>query len=77
MNLRPIQTERDYRAALKEVEALWDAPSGSTETDRLEVLAIHAALLADALGKSRSKFLQHADIDRRRTIHAAAVKAQR
>ena len=44
MKLRPIKTKRDYEAALKEADKLWDAPAGSDEGDRLEVLAllIHA-----------------------------------
>jgi HTH-type transcriptional regulator/antitoxin HigA len=38
-SVRPIRTERDYEAALKEVERLWGAKSGSPEGDRLDVLA--------------------------------------
>jgi HTH-type transcriptional regulator/antitoxin HigA len=40
MELKPIKTERDYRAALKLAEALWDAPEGSAEADRLDVLTL-------------------------------------
>ncbi len=40
MNLRPIRTRRDYLAALKEVETLWNSPAGSKESDRLEVLTL-------------------------------------
>lgn len=40
MELRPIKTKREYQAALKEVEALWDAPEGSKDADRLEVLVL-------------------------------------
>ena len=40
MKLRPIKTKRDYEAALKEADKLWDAPAGSDEGDRLEVLAL-------------------------------------
>lgn len=40
MELRPIKTERDYRAALKLAETLWNAPEGSAEADRLEVLTL-------------------------------------
>ena len=40
MELKPIKTKRDYQAALKLAEALWDAPEGSTEADRLEVLTL-------------------------------------
>jgi HTH-type transcriptional regulator/antitoxin HigA len=37
--LKPIRTEAQHRAALKEIERLWDAPARSPEHDRLEVLA--------------------------------------
>lgn len=40
MELRPIRTKPEYRAALKEAEALWDAPSGTPKADRLEVLTL-------------------------------------
>ncbi len=40
MDLRPIRTKREHAAALKEVEALWDAAAGSPEADRLAVLVI-------------------------------------
>jgi HTH-type transcriptional regulator/antitoxin HigA len=40
MELKPIKTEREYRAALKEAEKLWDAPEKSAEADRLEVLVM-------------------------------------
>jgi HTH-type transcriptional regulator/antitoxin HigA len=38
-NVRPIRTEKDYEAALKEVERLWGAKDGTPEGDRLDVLA--------------------------------------
>jgi HTH-type transcriptional regulator / antitoxin HigA len=38
-SVKPIRTERDYEAALKEVERLWGAKSGTPEGDRLDVLA--------------------------------------
>ena len=40
MNLRPIRTRRDYLAALKEAEALWDTAAGSRQADRLDVLIL-------------------------------------
>jgi HTH-type transcriptional regulator/antitoxin HigA len=39
MEIRPIRTEADYRAALAEVERLWEAEPGTPEGDRVEVLA--------------------------------------
>lgn len=44
MEIRPIRTDEDHRAALREIEALWGAAEGTAEGDRLDVLAT----LADA-----------------------------
>jgi antitoxin component HigA of HigAB toxin-antitoxin module len=38
MRIKPIKTDVDYEAALKEVEHLFDAKPGTAESDRLEVL---------------------------------------
>jgi HTH-type transcriptional regulator/antitoxin HigA len=40
MDIRPIRSEADHRSALAEIERLWDAPAGSAEADRLDVLAM-------------------------------------
>lgn len=40
MELRPVRTKRDYEAALKSAETLWDAPVGSKDADRLDVLTL-------------------------------------
>ena len=40
MELRLIRSKREHQAALKEAEALWNAPEGSPEADRLEVLTL-------------------------------------
>ncbi len=37
--IKPIRTNRDYEAALTEMERLWGAPLGTPEGDRLDVLA--------------------------------------
>src|SRR6266581_4879437 len=37
--VKPIRTKRDYEAALKEVERLWGAKTGTSDGDRLDVLA--------------------------------------
>jgi HTH-type transcriptional regulator / antitoxin HigA len=39
MEIRPIKSESDYRAALSEVERLWDAEPDTLEGDRVEVLS--------------------------------------
>jgi len=38
MEIRPIRTDRDHRAALAEIDAHWGAPEGTEEGDRLDVL---------------------------------------
>ena len=37
-DIKPIRSERDYEAALAEIERLWGAKSGTPEGDRLDVL---------------------------------------
>ena len=38
MDIRPIRTDKDHRAALAEIEACWGAPEGTLEGDKLDVL---------------------------------------
>jgi HTH-type transcriptional regulator/antitoxin HigA len=38
MEIKPIKTETDYEAALKEIEQLFNVEPGTAEGDRLEVL---------------------------------------
>lgn len=38
LEIRPIRTEADYRAALDEIERLFDVEPNTPECDRLEVL---------------------------------------
>lgn len=38
MDIKPIRTEADYRATLREIENLMTAEAGSPEGDRLDVL---------------------------------------
>lgn len=40
MNLQPIRNEEDYETALEEIEALWEAETGSPDADHLEVLVM-------------------------------------
>ena len=40
MTLKPIKTIKDYKAAMKQIDALWNSKPGSAESDKLEVLAI-------------------------------------
>ncbi len=38
MEIRPIRTDEDHRAALAAIEACWSAPEGTEEGDKLDVL---------------------------------------
>ena len=38
MDIAPIRTDEDHRAALAEIEACWGAPEGTQEGDKLEIL---------------------------------------
>ena len=38
MEIRPIRTDKDHRAALAEIDACWGAAEGTEEGDRLDVL---------------------------------------
>ena len=38
MDIRPVRTKTDYRAALKKIESLMRAKAGSPEGDRLDIL---------------------------------------
>lgn len=40
MELKLIRTKKDYRAALAEVDCLWDAPAKSPAADQLDVLTL-------------------------------------
>ncbi len=38
MDIKPIRSESDYEAALKEIESLLDSQPGSPEADRMDIL---------------------------------------
>ena len=38
MNIKPIKSDADHEAALREIEQLWGATEGTAEGDRLDVL---------------------------------------
>ena len=40
MNIAPIKTETDYRAALKRMETLFDAPINTPESDEADILGL-------------------------------------
>jgi len=40
MDLKPIKTEADYRAALKRLEDVFDAKLGTPESDELDILGL-------------------------------------
>jgi HTH-type transcriptional regulator/antitoxin HigA len=39
VNIQPIRNDEDHRAALAEIERLWDAEEGTEDSDKLDVLA--------------------------------------
>lgn len=40
MTLRPMRNEEDYETALEEIAALWEAETGTPDSDRLDVLVL-------------------------------------
>ena len=40
MNIKPIKTERDYKAALSRIDVLWDAELNTKKGDELAILSI-------------------------------------
>lgn len=48
MEIKPIRTEVDYQAALREIDTLLDAEPDSPETDRLEVISALVWLYEEA-----------------------------
>jgi hypothetical protein len=54
--LKSIRSEADHEKALREVESLWGAKSGTTEGDRLDILAT----LIDAY-EARRYHMNHGD----------------
>ena len=52
MEIKPIRTKADYRAALKEIEALMSARAGTPEGERLDVLVT----LVEAYEKKHYRF---------------------
>ncbi len=59
MDIRPICTDEDHRAALAEVEACWGAPEGSNDADRLDVLLA----LVEAYEEKRWPIGREGDLD--------------
>lgn len=49
MDIRPIKTDGDHEAALREIEMLWGAAEGTPDGDRLDLLVT----LADAYEEKR------------------------
>jgi HTH-type transcriptional regulator / antitoxin HigA len=64
VDIRPIKTDQDHRAAIEEIERLWGAAEGTPEGDRLDILAT----LVDAYEDQRWPV---ADLDPVEAIEAA------
>jgi HTH-type transcriptional regulator / antitoxin HigA len=67
MDIRPIRTDADHAAVLREIEVLWGAAENTPEGDRLDVLAT----LVDAYEETRWPI---ADLDPVETIEAAMAR---
>ena len=48
MQLKPIKTDKDHEAALKEIERLWGAAESTADGDRLEILITLAEAYEEA-----------------------------
>jgi HTH-type transcriptional regulator / antitoxin HigA len=53
MEIRPIHSKADHKAALAEIQRLWDAAPGTPEFEKLEVLAT----LVDAYERAHTPIL--------------------
>jgi HTH-type transcriptional regulator/antitoxin HigA len=40
MNIKPIKSKKDYKLAIKRLEAIFDAKAGTAEGNELEILSI-------------------------------------
>lgn len=40
MNIKTIKNEKDYQTSLKRLEEIFDAPAGTTESDKVDILAM-------------------------------------
>jgi len=58
MQIRPIRTDKDHRAALAEIEKLWGAAVGTPEGDKLDILVTLAETYEERRWpiKSRRRF---------------------
>ena len=73
MNIKPIKTNADYEAALKEIERLFEAEPGTPQGDRLEVLTTlveayedkHFAIPAPDPIEAIQYFMESRDLTRR------------
>ena len=54
MQIRPIRTDKDHRAALAEIEKLWGASSGTPEGDKLDILVTLVETYEERPGRSRA-----------------------
>ena len=53
MTLKPIKTDSDYKQALNRLEIIFDAPTGTSESDEADILG----LMIDEYEKSISRLM--------------------
>ena len=56
MDIRPIKTDADHEAALREIEMLWGAAEGTPDGDRLDMLVT----ITDTYEQTRCSLEEHA-----------------
>ena len=54
MNIHPIRSDQDHRAALAEIERLWGAAAGTEDGDKLDILLALVTNTRKPVGQSRS-----------------------
>jgi HTH-type transcriptional regulator/antitoxin HigA len=59
MDMKPIRTEEEHKAALAEIERLWNAEPNTPDGDRLEMFA----MLVDAYERTHTPILPPDPID--------------
>ena len=65
MDIKPIRTQRDYKAPLAEIEWLFDAKPGTEDGDRLDVLAT----LAEAYEQQHHPILPPDPVEANPVLH--------
>jgi HTH-type transcriptional regulator / antitoxin HigA len=55
MDIRPIRTDKDHKAALAEIDRLWGAAPGTADGDKLDILVVLVETYEDRRFPFKSK----------------------